>query len=488
MSILDYFKRKPSANNATLSNPAELGDIFGAKTKAGASVNEDSALTVSAVYGCVRILAETIASLPLKIYETDSEGNRKVADHPLNTLLSVSPNGEQTAFELREFVMTCLGLRGNAYSQIRRVNGRIFEINHLNSRYMKVDRDSRGNLVFDYREPGAERVFNQRDIWRVAGLGSNGVTGLSPISLAREGIGASLATEAMSNYIYANGSQTSGTLEFEKTLTKEQIENLRNQFASHYQGSANAGKPLILESGMSYKSIGMNAKDAQFIESRKFQIAEIARWYRIPPHMLAELDKATFSNIEHQSIDFVVHTIRPWLVRIEQTINRDLLTESERGRFYASHTVEGLLRGDTATRYEAYGKGITDGWMSRNEARSLENLNKVDGLDEFIMPLNMSTTSEREQALLNNAVAAMAKKEFKALQVEADKLTPEEFNDWLPEFYGRHSASMAESLATDKKEFNSYIEKRISGFSIDPVSEMLDVMNNAQKQIKEAIT
>ena len=475
--------------NATLKEPEWWRQTLFTqnKTAAGVAVTPDSAMSVSAVYGCVRILAETIASLPLKIYESDAKGNRQIASHPLNALLGNSSNGEQTAFELREFIMTNLGLRGNAYSQLIRRNGVVVQINPLNSRYMNIDRDSKGELVFDYHEGGNANNFKTKDIWRVAGLGSNGVTGLSPISLAREGVGAALATESLANYMYANGAQTSGTLEFEKTLTPEQIENLRNQFAEHYQGTKNSGKPLILESGMSYSAVGMTARDSQFIESRKFQITEIARWYRVPPHMLAELSAATFSNIEHQSIDFVVHTIRPWLVRLEQTIWRDLLTQSEKQRLYASHTVEGLLRGDTATRYEAYGKGITDGWMNRNEARAKENLPSIEGLSEFILPLNMASQSEREQSLTDSAAMNMASKEIKALQLEADRMTPSEFMNWLPSFYLRHKENLSENMATSPDKFRNYIDKRIADFEADPAFAMQDVQRNAQQQIKGVI-
>jgi hypothetical protein len=207
---------------------------------------------------------------------------------------------------------------------------------------------------------------------------------------------------------------------------------------------------------MTWKQVGLNADDAQFLESRKFQIAEIARWYRVPLHMLNELDKATFSNIEHQSIEFVMHTIRPWLVRIEQTANRDLLTADEKRRYYIQHTVEGLLRGDTKARYEAYGSAIDKGWMNRNEVRKLENLNAVEGLDEFLIPLNMS-----EQGLAKNLAGVLAKAEIKALTLEAEKQSPGDFMDWLPKFYARHTDRLVNELMVTPAAAQGYAADRI---------------------------
>jgi len=459
MSFLDYFRPKA----ATLKDPEFIGresnPIF---SGTGVNVTPEGAMAVSAVYAAVRILSETVASLPLKLYENKGD-SRQVANHPLNNLLGISANGEQTAMEAREFQMTCLGLRGNAYSQIvRNGAGNIVEINPLNTAFMHLDRDANGKLVFDYQERGNARVYKTGEIWRVAGLSINGVTGASPIALAKESIGVSIATESHAARLFSNGAQASGVLEFEKTLSPEQIQNLRTQFASNYQGHKNAHKPMILESGMKWNSIGMNSDDSQFLQSRKFQIAEIARWYRVPLHMLAEMDAATFGNIEHQSIEFVVHTIRPWLVRIEQSISRDLLTANERGRLYASHTVEGLLRGDTASRFEAYGKAIKDGWMSRNHVRKLENLNPEVGLDEYILPLNMATVSEREKQMNTAAAKMLASREVAALNVEAKRLSVADFAAWLPDFYARQTAVIADALAIDETKAKSYTAARMA--------------------------
>lgn len=459
MSIFDWFKPK----GTTLKDP-EFRERYLNPTVSGAGIDvtPDTAMRLGAVYACVRILGETVASLPVRVYRSAGETREAVSNHPLNNLLGVSPNGEQTAMELREWCMTGLGLRGNAYSVVMRSNrGGVGEIVPLNPAFMAVDRGANGALVFDYQEPGNSGVYGPRDIWRIAGLSCDGVLGKSPIALAREAVGVGLAAESAAARIYTNGATPSGVLEFPHTLDDETIEHMRKQFEENYSGHRNSGKPMILESGMKYQQIGLSAADAQYLEQRKFQIAEIARMYRVPLHMLNELDKATFSNIEHQSIEFVMHTIRPWLVRIEQTISRDLLTAGERAQgLFVAHTVEGLLRGDTATRYEAYGKAITDGWMSRNEVRRLENLNPVDGLDEYVLQMNVGTVEERAAE-----VAALAASEIKALEVEADKRDLRSFASWLPHFYDRFANRLASDLGIDPNMAQAYGKQRIASMA-----------------------
>ncbi len=459
----------------TLANPGWMverpstGGIFA--DDAGISVTPDSALTASAVYAAVRILSETVASLPLKIYEQKGD-QVQLANHPLNNLLNMSSNGEQTSMQLREFQMTCLGLRGNAYSQIVRSGGGIIgELNPLNPKFMNLDRNAAGKLVFDYQETGNSAVYGERDIWRIAGLGTDGVTGLSPVGLARESIGTSLAMESYAAHLFKNGANTNTVLEFPNKLNGEQIEALRNQLAKSNTGHRNSGKPLILESGMTHKSVGMTNDDSQFLESRSFQIAEVARWFHIPLHMLAEMGAATFGNIEHQGIEFVVHTIRPWAIRIEQTIARDLLTPQERQRLHAAHNVDALLRGDTASRYEAHDKAIASGWKNRNEVRAKEGLNRVDGLDEYLLPMNINSISEREKALTTAAANNLAEREVKALKAEASRLTAAEFAAWVPGFYQRHAATIADTLAIDPTKAKAYAAERLASICelTDPI-------------------
>ena len=446
----------------TLQNP-EFARQTGLTSPTGTDivVDPDASMRISTVYACVRIIGETIASLPLHVYQRKNGGRVRVDEHPLADLLGVSPNDEQTSMEMREFVMTSLGLRGNAYCSLRRGGrGEVRQIDNLKPQHMRVERDASRRLTFTYNEPNNEGVFSGRDIWRVAALSSDGVTGLSPISLARETLGLSLALDRSANRMFSNGSQTSMTLEFDHQLTDEQIENLREQFADNYAGWRNAHKPLILESGMKANAIGMSNADAQFLENRKAQVVEIAKWYRVPPHMLGDLDRATFSNIEHQSIEFVTHTIRPWLVRLEQSMNRDLLTDTERRRgLYSQHTVEGLLRGDTKSRYESYASAIVNGWMSRNEVRNLENLNQQEGLDEFMVPLNMAPAGQADEPEDSQATSRIADAENAALMIEAKNKTSEEFAAWAVDYYGRAASRIEADLGVDA---SGYMQARVS--------------------------
>lgn len=445
--------------NLTLADYQGWPETFGLRaTGSGAVVTPESAMKQSAVYACVRVLSETVASLPIQVYETRGD-TRQAVDHPLNNLLGGVCNGEQTGFVLREFMMSCLNLRGNAYAQKVYTNGgRLAAINPLNARYMNVDRDGSGRLMFDYQETGNARVFTVDEIWRVAGLSGDGVLGLSPITLARETIGLAVATEGHGASTLKNGVNPSITLEMDGRLSDEAFKRLQEQIDQNKAGFGNAGKPFIAEEGMKAKAIGMTNVDAQFLESRKFQAEEIARWYRVPPHMVGILDKATFSNIEQQSIDFVQNTIRPWLVRIEASAQRDLFSNSERGRYHLSHSVEGLLRGDTAARYQAYGSAIDKGWMNRNEVRRLERLQPVDGLSEHVLPVNVETITEREERFARNVSNMLADQEINALRAEIKK--GEGYEGRMADFYARFAGKL-EDNGVSKEDAEGYAFNRI---------------------------
>jgi HK97 family phage portal protein len=485
VSIFDNLYKR-FFNDTTLKEPEWWRQIgVGLPTTSGVYINPDNALQIGVVYACVRTLSEDVASLPLKIYRKSDDGREVLRDHPLSRLFNVSPNGEQTAFEMREFLMANLALRGNAYCQIIRRGGRVVMLQPLNAKYMHVDRNGAGKLVFDYQEEGNARVYNDSEIWRIAAIGSNGVTGLSPVALARESMGVVKAGEEQSGKMYSNGAQIPGVLEFPQTLSKEQIDHLRKQWADNHQGTANAYKPLILESGMKYSQIGMSANDAQFLESRKFQITDVLRWYRMPPHKVGDLERATHSNIEHQGIEYYTSTLRPWLVRIEQTIMRDLFTLQEQNELTVSHTADALLRGDTKSRFEAYGKGITDGWLNRNEVREMENKNKVDGLDEYLTPLNMATTSEREQELNNSVANMLSEKETKAINVEMQRNSPDEFKDWAEKYYNRFTKVLTDALRIPVSKAKNYADKRIAEIHADPVMAVPYILKHCKKELEE---
>ncbi len=357
--------------------------LFG-RSISGQTVNEFSALRVSAVYACVRILAESIAALPLHVYEYRDGGKERVPKHPLYFLLHDAPNHEMTSFIFRETLMTHLLLYGNCYAQIIRNNGGgVIGLYPLLPNRMSVERDDDGEIIYRYTPTTAERQFDKSaqvtlrrtDVLHIPALGFNGLVGFSPIAMARNAIGVAIATEEFGAKFFENGARPSGILTHPGTIKNP--DKIRESWQSVYGGSENTGKVAILEEGMKYESISIPPDDAQFLDTRKFQLNEIARIFRVPPHMLADLERATFSNITHQSLEFVMYSLMPWIVRWEQGLCKALFLNSERGKYFVKFSVEGLLRGDYETRMRGYQLAIQNGIMSVNEVRELEDMNPI---------------------------------------------------------------------------------------------------------------
>ena len=358
----------------------------------GKSVTPTSAIQVSAVYACVRVIAETVASLPLHVYESTDAGSRKAGEHPLYRLLHDEPNAEMTSFVWRETMLSHLLLYGNSYCQIiRSGRGRLVGLYPLLPDRMTVDRDSRGKLTYTYTtSDGKIAHLAPEDVLHIPGLGFDGVMGYSPIALEKAAIGLGIAAEEYGSKFFANGARPSGILTHPNTVKDPAA--LRASWNAAYGGSGNANRVAVLEEGMTFTPLSIPNNEAQFLETRKFQVTEICRIFRVPPHMIGDLERATFSNIESQNISFAVHTIRPWLVRIEQAVNRALIPENEKGRFYVQFNMDGLMRGDYKSRMEGYAIARQNGWMSANDIRALENLNpisKEDGGDAYLVNGNM---------------------------------------------------------------------------------------------------
>ncbi len=432
--------------NYTLKEPEAFRDsLVGSRVDAGVTVTEQTALQLSAVFAAVRILSESIGSLPLKVYQRRSDGGKDLAlNHPLTKLFSGIPNDEQTPQELLEFIIASTLLRGTGYSEIERDGvGRVNKLHPLDSSYMDVKRDAAGRLIYVYNDPKNPKTYLNNEIWRVPGVGGNGVMGYSTLAYARQTLGTSIATERHAAKTFSNGTRVPAVFEMAGKLEDEAFDRLKGDLKAH-AGVDNANTALLLEQGLTYKQVGMSHDDAQFLESRTFQIAEIARWFNVPLHMLSELSRATFSNIEHQGIEFVTYSLRPWCKRIENTIARDLLSSRDRGRIFVEFSMDALLRGDTKSRYEAHASAINNGWKNRNEVRALENMNPVDGLDEYLTPLNMGGAGEENQES-RNALAQLNAKEVKAIRVEYARLQPDAFDAWLSDFYIR----LADGLVSD---------------------------------------
>ena len=359
--------------------------LFG-RTTSGKPVNERTAMQTTAVYACVRILAEAVASLPLHVYEYRDDGGKKlVHDHPLYYLLHDEPNPEMTSFVFRETLMSHLLIWGNAYAQIIRDGaGRVLGLYPLLPDKMEVQRDDKGNIYYVYSRNSDENpMFKEygniklkaEDVLHIPGLGFDGLIGYSPIAMAKNAVGMTLACEEYGASFFANGANPGGVLEHPGVL--KDPSKVRESWNSVYRGVSNAHKIAVLEEGMKYQQIGIPPEEAQFLETRKFQINEIARLYRIPPHMVGDLDKSSFSNIEQQSLEFVKYTLDPWVIRWEQSLQRSLLLPGEKGKYFIKLNVDGLLRGDYQSRMNGYAVGRQNGWFSANDIREMENMNPI---------------------------------------------------------------------------------------------------------------
>lgn len=383
---------KPGGRSSPHNSVSAALAFFFGNSAAGKPVNPRTAVQMTAVYACVRVIAETVASLPLHVYQYTEKGSERALYHPLYRILHDEANGEMTSFILRETMLSHLLLWGNSYCQIiRGGRGQILGLYPLLPDKMLVDRDSRGVLTYEYttRDGGIVRL-QPEDVLHIPGLGFDGIMGYSPVALQKNAIGLGIAAEEYGSRFFSNGATPAGVLTHPNTVKNPTA--LRESWNAAYGGSANSGKVAILEEGLKFERISMPNNDAQFLESRKFQVAEICRIYRVPPHLVGDLEHATFSNIEHQSISFAMHTIRPWLVRIEQAMNKALFPEREKGDFYVRFNIDGLMRGSYKERMDGYAIGRQNGWLSANDIRELENMNPLsdeDGGNEYMVNGNM---------------------------------------------------------------------------------------------------
>ena len=391
------FRNRDAPTNATSGSAYRF--FMGGSTS-GKRVNERSAMQMTAVYSCVRILSEAIASLPLHLYRYNEDGGKeKAIDHPLYFLLHDEPNPEMTSFVFRETLMTHLLLWGNAYAQIiRNGKGEIVALYPLMPDRMTVDRDENGKLYYEYQTSsddaptmkGSTVILRPPDVLHIPGLGFDGLVGYSPIAMAKNAIGMAIACEEFGAKFFANGANPSGVLEHPGTL--KDPAKVRDSWNAAFGGISNAHKVAVLEEGLKYTPISISPNEAQFLETRKFQIDEIARIFRVPPHMVGDLEKSSFSNIEQQSLEFVKYTLDPWVSRWEQAMIRSLLSQTEKPIYFLKFNVDGLLRGDYQSRMNGYATARQNGWMSANDIRELENLDRIpaeEGGDLYLINGNM---------------------------------------------------------------------------------------------------
>ncbi len=436
------FKARDKPQNRTAGGAFTF--FLGGSTS-GKVVTERSAMQMTAVYSCVRILSEAVAGLPLHLYRyKDGGGKEKAIDHPLYRLLHDEPNPEMSSFVFRETLMTHLLLWGNAYAQIiRNGKGEVMALYPLMPNKMRVDRDEHGKLYYEYShssdEAGTMKNTTVRltpyDVLHIPGLGFDGLVGYSPIAMAKNAIGMAIACEEYGAKFFANGAAPSGVLEHPGVIKDPQ--KVREAWQSQFGGSANSNKVAVLEEGMKYTPISISPEQAQFLETRKFQINEIARIFRVPPHMVGDLEKSSFSNIEQQSLEFVKYTLDPWVIRWEQSLSRILFTDEEKKTLFFKFSVEGLLRGDYQSRMNGYATARQNGWMSANDIRELENMDKIpaeEGGDLYLINGSMLP--------MQNA-GAYAEKETDKEETEQDEEVLEVEESASDTKHGRRTARRA---------------------------------------------
>lgn len=357
------------------------------------NVTPDSALQLTAVFACVRVLAEGIASLPFTLSRvSESDAREPVTDHWVYALFAERPNAFQNPFEFREMLQGHLTLRGNAYCQIiGRPDGTVSDLVPLHPDRVSIDMLPNGDWRYRYKKAdGTTQNFARGDIFHLRGISSDGVMGISPIAAAATAIGLGISAQDYGARFFANDATPGGGwIEYPGNFKDKTARDVFRESWQAAQAGRNRGKTAVLEFGMKYHQLTVNNDEAQFIETRKMQISEIARLFRVPPHLIGDLDRATNNNIEQQSLDFIMYTLTPWLARWEAAIRYTFLAGTDDDDLDIEFPVTALLRGDSAARSAYYASGITNGWLTRNEARVSEGKNPLPGLDAPLMPLNM---------------------------------------------------------------------------------------------------
>lgn len=478
MSILGRLRNGWSALIATQRDSEGwfVDYLGGGKTIAGERINNNSAMQLAAVYACIRVISEDIAKLPLMVYREDDRGARsKMKAHPIYRLLHDQPNPDMTALSFREALTAhCLSW-GNGYAEIiTNTRGGVEELRILRPDRVSILRDGKSYLYMVTNDNGQATYIRPQYMLHLKGLGYDGIVGYNVIHYARESMGHAMAMDTYGSAYFGNGATPGGMLIHPNRLSPQARKNLENFHNKSHGGASRANKTAIYEEGLEYIKIGVPPNESQFVESRQFSIPEICRWFRLPPHKIADLTRATYSNIEQQSLDYVTDTLTGWLKRWEQEIWRKLFTDSEKNDgYYAEHIVEGLLRGDIQTRYRSYAVGRQWGFLSVNEIRQKENLNPIDGGDQYLVPVNMTTPEKVEQQdtearrqMATDMADRISKAEIRELSKHVKHAGTETFNEWADSYYKKH---------------NAYIKKTIKPLGVDVKPESLTLQKEIMK-------
>ena len=470
--------------------PASLWRSLETPTASGVSVTAESALTFSAVFAAHKILAESVAMLPLFLLKRTKKGKEPAPEHPLYPILHDIANPEMDAYLVRETLTAHLAGWGRAHAKIDYdPRGRITALWPIPPQRVEVKRDENMQLVHEVLLPdGGRKTYKAWEMLYLRGMSPDGISAYSPIKLARQGIGLAIAAEAYGASFFGNGAAPQGVLTHPTRLDDDVAKRISESWNQAHQGISNANKIALLEEGITYTRIGIPPDDAQFLQTRQFQVEEIARWYRIPASMLGGSDKAmTYASVEAFGLQFVIYTHYQWLVRWEKAVSAQMLLERERRDYFAEHLMTALLRGDTQSRYQAYATGRQWGWLSVNEIRALENMNSIEGGDVYLTPLNMTSGSDPAKVQKNylpvfaDAVMRILRREINDLRAAMQKILAkrgaEEFMDWLVEFYNEHQDFIVRNLASPALSFAEMIAE---GSDLD----VADVNERTQQSLK----
>ena len=434
-SLFPQLRAGPTLQAQPLTAASIVEWLSGPSSITGQRVSVDTAMQLSAVYACVRVKSEDLASLPLILYRRLERGKERAPEHSLYRILHDQANPQMTALQFRETMATHLELRGNAFANIERnSDGTVKWLWPLNpTRMDKPMLATDGRLLYRYWLPnGTQAILTQDEVFHLRGMSFDGVLGVSPIEAQRETMGNALAAMEYGTRFFANNANPSGVLQAKSRISEEAAKRLRNSWNDAHQGLSNAHRVAILEEGMEWKQISITPEDAQYLESKKYSRSEIAGIYRVPPHKIADLERSTFSNIEEQDIDYAKSTIRPMARRWEAQTNMSLLLPSEQSRYLSEFLLDDLLRGKTLERFEAYQKAW---WMTGNEIRERENLNPIDGLDQPLLPVNMALGADNLPDLNAQPAAVPAVRTIRQLgndSFEIREIASESHAKYLP--------------------------------------------------------
>ena len=472
---------------------AALGKFFATTSSSGKEVTDVSMMQVSAAWSCMRILAETIGSLPWKVYEDDGKGNSvQVSDHPVSDVLVWSPNTNMTSIELREAMTLNLCQSGNSYSfKETRANGDLVSLIPIESSKVEPKQRDDGTVYYRILERGRWEDYPQEKIWHIKGFGRSGLIGLSPIGAAREALGMALATEEFGSRFFSQGGMPSGIVTVDKFLNKDQREIARENLQQMLGGMGNAHKFALFEGGMKAEPwANMPLEDMQFILSRKFSIQEICRFFRIPPHMVADLDRATFSNIEHMSQEFVMFTLMPYFTRFEASATKWLFKPGDRRKYFLRFNYEGLLRADSTARAAFYNQLLQNGVMNRNEVRGKENLPRSTekNMDAFTVQLSMTPIEKLGQ----EPAPARPIAEKQVIDITPQKSDVNTFNLVMPETMKQQLTQRVEVPGVDKLAASVKETAERGSLSnaalIGTVMKLAERMEESTAELKELVT